>query len=59
LETLAADSTVVQQRSTAVAHVWIESPLDGKSKSMFDTHPPLSERINLLRQMEGLPPVGQ
>ena len=59
LETLAADSTVVQQRSTAVAHVWIESPLDGKSKSMFDTHPPLSDRINLLREMEGLPPVGQ
>lgn len=59
LETLAADNTVVQQKSTAVAHVWIESPLDGKSKSMFDTHPPLSERINLLREMEGLPPVGQ
>ncbi len=59
LETLAADNTVVQQKSTAVAHVWIESPLDGKSKSMFDTHPPLSERINLLRQMEGLPPLGQ
>ena len=59
LETLAADNTVVHQKSTAVAHVWIESPLDGKSKSMFDTHPPLSERINLLRQMEGLPPLGQ
>jgi len=59
LETLAADSTVVQQKSTAVAHVWIESPLDGKSKSMFDTHPPLVDRINTLRSMEGLPPVGQ
>lgn len=59
LETLAADNTVVEQKSTAVAHVWIESPLDGKSKSMFDTHPPLSDRINLLREMEGLPPLGQ
>jgi len=59
LETLAVDSTVVQQKSTAVAHVWIESPLDGKSKSMFDTHPPLSDRINILREMEGLPPVGE
>lgn len=57
LETLAADSTVVHQKSTSVAHVWIESPLDGKSKSMFDTHPPLSERIDLLRQMEGAPPA--
>jgi len=59
LETLAADGTVVHQKSTAVAHVWIESPLDGKSKSMFDTHPPISERINLLRQMEGAPPVSE
>lgn len=57
LETLAADSTVVHQKSTAVAHVWIESPLDGKSKSMFDTHPPLADRIALLREMEGAPPA--
>jgi len=56
LETLAADTTVVRHTSNAVAHVWIESPLDGKNKSMFDTHPPLSQRINLLRAMEGLPP---
>lgn len=59
LETLAADGTVVHQKSTAVAHVWIESPLDGKSKSMFDTHPPISERIALLRQMEGQSPTGE
>jgi len=59
LETLAADGTVVHQKSTAVAHVWIESPLDGKSKSMFDTHPPISERIALLRQMEGQSPTSE
>jgi heat shock protein HtpX len=59
LETLASDSTVVHQKSTAVAHVWIESPLDGKSKSMFDTHPPLADRIALLRQMEGAPPAAE
>jgi heat shock protein HtpX len=59
LETLAADSTVVHQKSTAVAHVWIESPLDGKSKSLFDTHPPLADRIALLRQMEGAPPASE
>ena len=53
LETLAADSTVVRQQSTAVAHVWIESPLDTKSVNrLFDTHPPLEERIALLRRME-------
>lgn len=52
LETLAADNTVVHARSTAVAHVWIESPLDGKSRSLFDTHPPIQERIATLRAME-------
>lgn len=42
LEVLARDSTVVQQRSTSVAHIWIESPLDGSSVSkLFSTHPPI------------------
>ena len=54
LETLAADSTVVHQKSTAVAHVWIESPLDGSTvNKLFATHPPLEERIAVLRQLEG------
>ena len=54
LEVLARDSTVVQQRSNAVAHIWIESPLDGKSMSkLFATHPPIEERIATLRAMEG------
>jgi heat shock protein HtpX len=55
LEVLAADSTVVQQRSTGVAHIWIESPLDSKSVSkMFSTHPPIQERIAVLKSMESL-----
>ena len=53
LETLAEDSTVVNQKSTAVAHVWIESPLDARSTAkLFATHPPIEERIALLRKME-------
>ena len=55
LEVLAADSTVVHQRSTAVAHIWIESPLDAKSVSkLFSTHPPIAERIAVLKSMESL-----
>jgi len=55
LEVLAADSTVVRQRSTAVAHIWIESPLDSKSVSkLFSTHPPIVERIAVLKSMESL-----
>ncbi len=59
LETLASDSTVVHAKSNAVAHVWIESPLDGKTRRLFDTHPPLAERIAMLRAMEQSgPPTG-
>jgi len=55
LEVLAADSTVVQQKSNSIAHIWIESPLDGKSVSkLFSTHPPIQERINVLKAMESL-----
>jgi heat shock protein HtpX len=55
LEVLAADSTVVHQRSTSVAHIWIESPLDAKSVSkLFSTHPPIEERIAVLKSMESL-----
>ena len=42
--------------------MWIESPDDrendksgAKLNEMFNTHPPLRERINILRAMEGLP----
>ena len=57
LETLAADSTVVRQKSNAVAHIWIESPLDAKAVSkLFSTHPPIEERIETLRAMESLGP---
>jgi heat shock protein HtpX len=58
LEVLAADTTVVRQKSNAVAHIWIESPLDGKAVSkMFSTHPPIEERIATLRAMESLGPA--
>ncbi len=59
LEVLQSDTTVVHQRSTAVAHIWIESPLDSSSVSkLFSTHPPLSERIATLRAMEANPEMG-
>jgi heat shock protein HtpX len=55
LEILARDSTVVRQKSNAVAHIWIESPLDAKSVSkLFATHPPIEERIKTLKAMETL-----
>ncbi len=63
LEKLDADITVVRKTSHATSHLWIESPDDHskgtrgrKFNDMFSTHPPLAERINLLREMEGMPP---
>jgi len=65
LEKLDADITVLKRTSHATSHLWIESPDDQESEgrakrfnSMFSTHPPLKERINLLREMEGLPEYG-
>ena len=58
LEVLASDTTVVRQKSNAVAHIWIESPLDGQAVSkMFSTHPPIQERIATLRALESLGPT--
>jgi heat shock protein HtpX len=64
LEKLEADTTVISQPSAATAHLWIESPLDretghglrGGFGRLFDTHPPLAERIAFLRSVEGLDP---
>ncbi|MEY3687086.1 MAG: hypothetical protein RLZZ73_944 [Actinomycetota bacterium] len=47
LEVLASDSTVVRQKSNAVAHIWIESPLDMRAASRL-------ERIATLKAMESL-----
>jgi heat shock protein HtpX len=59
LEKLRADSTEVRSASTATAHLWIEQPMSGvkgegkpsRFHRMFDTHPPLEERIELLREL--------
>jgi heat shock protein HtpX len=59
LEKLRDDHTVVGSGSHATAHLWIEEPLartqeEGRMarlNRMFDTHPPLEERIALLREM--------
>lgn len=56
LEVLARDNTVVEARSSAVAHFYIESPLDASAASrLFASHPPIQERIEILRKMEANP----
>ncbi len=59
LEKLRDDCTVTHAATTATAHLWIEQPMAGVGDSgrlgrfhrMFDTHPPLEERIALLREL--------
>ncbi len=59
LEKLRDDSTVVHSSSRATAHLWVESPLartpEGgrrvRMNRLFDTHPPLEERIQALKEL--------
>src|SRR6478672_8081002 len=57
LEKLEADHTVVHHVSRATAHLWLVTPLrnqgddrHAKLNKMFDSHPPLDERIAILRR---------
>jgi heat shock protein HtpX len=59
LEKLQADSTITHSASRATAHLWIEQPTprrEGEGRlrwlnNLFDTHPPLEERIAALREL--------
>ena len=59
LEKLKVDTTVVHSSSRATAHLWVESPLAREPEEgrrarlnrLFDTHPPLEERIQALKEL--------
>jgi heat shock protein HtpX len=59
LEKLQSDTTVVHSTSHATSHLWIEEPAAQTAEQgrlsrvnrLFATHPPLEERIALLREM--------
>ena len=59
LEKLRDDTTVTHAASRATAHLWIEQPVPTKREEgrlaginrLFDTHPPLEERIAALREL--------
>jgi heat shock protein HtpX len=63
LEVLRDNSSVVHHAPAATAHMWIESPLDKKSKDahgwfnrLFETHPPIEQRIAALQEVAGTMP---
>jgi heat shock protein HtpX len=59
LEKLKADNTITHAASRATAHLWIEQPMPlereqghlSRFNRLFDTHPPIEERIALLREL--------
>jgi heat shock protein HtpX len=57
LEKIAKDQTPMPTANTTTSHLYIESPFrDGQKQSwfvkLFQTHPPIEERIKALRDME-------
>jgi heat shock protein HtpX len=58
LEKLKGDQAVVHYATKATAQMWIEQPLEtdkqkpgSKFNNLFDTHPPLDDRIKRLQEM--------
>lgn len=56
LEKIAKDPNTVRGATNATAHLYIANPFKGKNtaawfSSLFDTHPPIEDRIKILRSM--------
>lgn len=58
LEKIAVDNTPMRQASHATAHLWLDDPYQGKKNTtswfskLFMTHPPIEDRIRILRGMK-------
>jgi heat shock protein HtpX len=65
LEKLRDNPAIVHHAPAATAHMWIESPLDkrhgdahGWFNRLFETHPPIEQRIAALQEVAGtIPPA--
>jgi len=55
LAKISGDHEVLEVANRATAHLYIANPIkkfEKRSKGLFSTHPPMEERIKILRQME-------
>jgi heat shock protein HtpX len=60
LQKISGDREVLEAANRATAHLYIVNPIksfEKRAKGLFSTHPPIEERIQILRQMEtgGIP----
>ena len=56
LRTIADDPEVLEVANRATQHLYIVNPIksfENRAKSMWDTHPPIAERIAVLRSLAG------
>lgn len=53
LEKIAKHGSSLRRQNTSTAHLFIVNPLKGKSiGGLFSTHPPIEERVKILRTMD-------
>jgi heat shock protein HtpX len=55
LAKISGDREVLEAANRATAHLYIVNPIksfEKRAKGLFSTHPPIEERINILRSME-------
>jgi heat shock protein HtpX len=60
LQKISSDREVLEAANRATAHLYIVNPIkkfENRAKGLFSTHPPIEERIQILRTMEtgGIP----
>ena len=56
LRTISDDPEVLEVANRATQHLYIVNPIksfENRAKSMWDTHPPLAERIAVLQNLAG------
>ncbi|MGF1470126.1 MAG: M48 family metallopeptidase [Rubrobacteraceae bacterium] len=55
LEKISGDKEVLESANRATAHLYIANPIkkfEKRSKGLFSTHPPIEERVQILRSLE-------
>ncbi len=55
LQKISGDREVLEVANRATAHLYIVNPIkrfEKRSKGLFSTHPPIEERVKVLRAME-------